>query len=498
MTINAFTQLKERHLFLTMFADDMSVGIAGINLHTSVILLQKALDKLQEFATANGFVFSSEKSTITVFRKHGIEQAPQLFLYNTALKTVDTVKILGLTFDSNLSWAPYIKELKLECIRRLNILKILANKNWGADQEILRRTYIAVVRSKLDYACIIYGSGTPSLCETLETINNQAARIILGAFRTSPKASCIAEANLTTLSFRRSLLTANYLTKLLSDATNQNYEIMAKNSSNNYKRSFLHRAHCITENADIPPCFMKITSSQAPNSEYTIKIDTELLEQRTSHARDSLKQLFRNRISELYGSFTQIYSDASKFDEGVGCAIFIPDENTKKEVKAHSFYSVFPAEAFAILMALEYIAENDSSDFLICTDSASCLSALRNAESGNFLVQNVRENHCGMFGNEAADASAREAAKSNQIGTLPVCHLDWRKSSSQDLRFNFNLEWLKIANRKIKKVRSSFFCKSPVPKFTKRNLVVLNRLRIGHTNITHIHLITKDAPPKCD
>ncbi|KAL3282884.1 hypothetical protein HHI36_006043 [Cryptolaemus montrouzieri] len=43
--------------------------------------------------------------------------------------------------------------------------------------------YFAFVRSKLDYSNIVYGSATESRLQTLETINNNAGRLILAYIR---------------------------------------------------------------------------------------------------------------------------------------------------------------------------------------------------------------------------------------------------------------------------------------------------------------------------
>ena len=50
-------------------------------------------------------------------------------------------------------------------------------------------------RSKLDYGAIVYGSVRKSYLRMLDPIQNQALRLCLGAFRTSPATSLHVEAN---------------------------------------------------------------------------------------------------------------------------------------------------------------------------------------------------------------------------------------------------------------------------------------------------------------
>ena len=91
-----------------------------------------------------------------------------------------------MTMDEKLTWIPHIKFLKNKCNKRMNLIKVLANNKWGADYEIIKRSYEALVRSKLDYGSIIYDGANKQIKYMLETINNTGARLTWGAFRTSP------------------------------------------------------------------------------------------------------------------------------------------------------------------------------------------------------------------------------------------------------------------------------------------------------------------------
>ena len=64
--------------------------------------------------------------------------------------------------------------------------RILPLAHPGADQNILLALYRRFIRSKLDYGAIIYGSARKSYLKMLEPVANQALRICLGAYRTSP------------------------------------------------------------------------------------------------------------------------------------------------------------------------------------------------------------------------------------------------------------------------------------------------------------------------
>ena len=78
----------------------------------------------------------------------------------------------------------------------------IAHTSWGADQETLLHLYRSLIRSKLDYGCICYGSARGSYLRMLDPIQNHALRLCLGAYRTSPASSLCVEANEPPLYFR--------------------------------------------------------------------------------------------------------------------------------------------------------------------------------------------------------------------------------------------------------------------------------------------------------
>ena len=104
------------------------------------------------------------------------------------------------------------------------MLKVVGHTDWGADRKVLLQLYQALVRSKLDYGCIVYGSAAKSNLEELDPIHNAGLRLALGAFRTSPIPSLYTEANETSLKLRRLKLSLNYVIKLKSLPENPAYD----------------------------------------------------------------------------------------------------------------------------------------------------------------------------------------------------------------------------------------------------------------------------------
>ena len=88
---------------------------------------------------------------------------------------------LGVTFDRKISFPQHVTDVKTTANKRMVILISVSSLEWGFDRNLLRCTYLALIRSVLE-------DGAPAchpwlmnfLMDELERIQNAAARIISG------------------------------------------------------------------------------------------------------------------------------------------------------------------------------------------------------------------------------------------------------------------------------------------------------------------------------
>ena len=146
---------------------------------------------------------------------------PVLTLDGTPIAEVEETKFLGVIFYKKLAFIPHIKKLKAKCQKALNL--VVAHTDCGADRKVLLHLYRTIVRSKLDYGSIVYGSARESYLKTLDTTHHQGIRLALGAFRTSPADSLLVEANKPSLNDRREKLSLQFALKLKSNRSNPTY-----------------------------------------------------------------------------------------------------------------------------------------------------------------------------------------------------------------------------------------------------------------------------------
>ena len=91
-------------------------------------------------------------------RSRKLHLDPELTLDGIQIEVVPEFKFLGPLFDSKLSFIPQINYLSNKCHKALNLLRVVSSMDWGADRNVLLRLFRTLVRSKLDYGCIVYGS----------------------------------------------------------------------------------------------------------------------------------------------------------------------------------------------------------------------------------------------------------------------------------------------------------------------------------------------------
>ena len=193
-----------------LFVDDFAVYCTSQRTSFLERRLQQCLDNLREWSSNHGFRFSTEKSTCVNFWRRRSRLPPSLRFGPDLLPFAEETRFLGLIFDRKLSWSSHIAQLKARCDRSLNILRVLNGKSWGADRTVLLRLYRALVRSKLDYGCIVYSSARPSVLRWLDPVHNRGIRLAIGAFPTSPVLSLYAESAEPPLHYRRDVLLGNY------------------------------------------------------------------------------------------------------------------------------------------------------------------------------------------------------------------------------------------------------------------------------------------------
>ena len=128
-------------------------------------------------------------------------------------------------------------------------------------------------------------------------------------------------------------------------------------------------------------------------------------------------------MQSRYKNYQQVYTDGSKEDSKVGCAVISDNHSNMQRIPDDS--SIFTAEAKAVDLALDFIRTCDTNNkFIIFSDSLSVLKAMNHTSSKNPQFQKLLEkchellakkeivlcwipSHKGILGNELVDQQAK-------------------------------------------------------------------------------------------
>ena len=104
--------------------------------------------------------------------------------------------------------------------------------------------------------------------------------------------------------------------------------------------------------------------------------------------------------------------------------------------------------------------------------------------------------HTGIRGNERGDEAAK-AALSSTVSPMKCPASDFIPELTMHYRKAWQAEWDGCSANKLHSVKPHLgYCS--VTHLSHRNAVILRRLRIGHTRVTHKYLLSGDSQPLCD
>ena len=162
----------------SLFVDDFALCVSGKTLNRVERAMQLRVNSVQKWVTQTGFKFSTSKMVCIHFhQQYGFYPDLNILLGKTPIKVVREAKFLGVIFDPKLSFKNHIQYLKTSCQKALDILRVVGHTDWGADRIILLRLYRSLVRSKLDYGCIVYGSARRLILKQLDPIHIRACEL---------------------------------------------------------------------------------------------------------------------------------------------------------------------------------------------------------------------------------------------------------------------------------------------------------------------------------
>ena len=531
IAINTVTDVIRGLVSYSLYVDDKRISYASTDPAICRRRIQHVLDKLQRWALRTGFRFSTIKTEWMIFHRNIPEPVGiQFELDDKILKQVKTKKFLGLVFDRKLTWEDHIEYVRGKCLKTMNILFMISRGNEETDSVTMLRIYRALIRSKLEYGCEVYGTAPPSMLLKLDPVHHKGLRTCLGAYRTSPKESLYVLAGELSLPKRRSMLQMNYYIKMRQflphelplrlDDKSLDGEYSRISSNKPVSLGYTVRMSLDNMKIELPYISLLRESPLGPWARKTPDICTFL--SKYEKGKTSAAEFLQYFLEHKHKSDVEIYTDGSKDDKrvGAGVAIFSGSKlNGTILRRMYDYASIFTAELYAIKLALISLKTSNNISCTIYSDSLSAVQAIK-SQTRNRIILDIIEiipqltrkkiqiricwlpGHVGITGNEEADKNAKNATKSDVISKqeLPISDV---KSVIKDKIFQqWKEEWKVVTSQivKCKEIFKNIHIRPLNLGLRRRDANVITRLQIGHTRLTHSHLFDREAEeedPRC-
>ena len=101
--------------------------------------------------------------------------------------------------------------------------------------------------------------------------------------------------------------------------------------------------------------------------------------------------------------------------------------------------------------------------------------------------------HIGIRGNDIADNMANQATSLDESTSL--IPNDVKSYIQRNLKAEWSSKWSLVTNNKLRENKNHTNPYTLPP--TRREQVIITRVRIGHSKLTHKYLISGDEPPEC-
>lgn len=232
--------------------------------------------------------------------------------------------------------------------------------------------------------------------------------------------------------------------------------------------------------------------------------------------KQTLPSVLRENANELirtyYTGYDKIYTDGSVMNEGVGCAFH--SHTIDRKFKLPDGSSIFSAELYALKKALNHIHQQEMNHVAIFTDSLSVLHTINEIYSKSPLINEVKDelkkcegkdleivwvpSHVGISGNEEVDKLARESVSTGMQEDMGLSREELRAILKGRIKDEWKREW-QTSRVFLRRIKNDVDRWVSIDHLSRRDQVVMNRLRTGHTTLTHSYLMEGSPdPPICE
>ena len=173
--------IVESLLSLTrLFADDSSLLYSAATIKDIEGIINHDLRMLVRWAAQWLINFNPLKTEVMLFTLTLVDSLPNIIFDGTPIKFVTEHKHLGLTFSSNGQWHCHIENIIKSASKVIGIMRKL---KFTFSRVALNQIYLSYLLPIIEYSCVVWDGCTVQDINSLQKLQNEAARIVAGLTR---------------------------------------------------------------------------------------------------------------------------------------------------------------------------------------------------------------------------------------------------------------------------------------------------------------------------
>jgi hypothetical protein len=183
------TRLSGSGVLIQGYADDICLLAMGKFPNTVSGLMQWALSTIETWCNEVGLSVNPDKTGLVAFtRKRKLQGLFKPRLFGVPLRLSRSVKHLGVTLNSQLTWKEHVEAKARKAQNLLWACRRSFSVRWGLGHKVVHWLYVAIVRPTITFASVIWWRGcqTASTKKKLSKVHRLACLGIMGALRTTP------------------------------------------------------------------------------------------------------------------------------------------------------------------------------------------------------------------------------------------------------------------------------------------------------------------------
>ncbi len=193
------------------YADDLVLTVSG---EDALNKIQRAIAIVNTEIATLGLKVSSEKTKAMAFTTP--DPSTRIALGGTHIEWTKKNKYLGIIIDKMLNFKDHVTYMVGRMGKLLNLMRAMTSYDAGTTAEVLRRYYVACIRSIVDYAAPALALADAKTLSSLDKLQNAAMRYILGAPNWTKVVTMLEETELLPIEHRVQQLVSSFAIKVLT------------------------------------------------------------------------------------------------------------------------------------------------------------------------------------------------------------------------------------------------------------------------------------------